>query len=162
VRSRVSGGYYLPLTRSLVAMVSSEAGYIFGLSDDVRVSDRFFLGGDSFRGFAPSGVGPRDKETHDALGGNILYAGTAELSFPLGFPEEFQIRGRVFSDVGTLTKIDGSTNDVEDSASLRASVGIGLTWRSPFGPIAIDLARPYLEETFDETEVFRFSFGTRF
>ena len=162
VRSRVSGGYYLPLTRSLVAMVSSEAGYIFGLSDDVRVSDRFFLGGDSFRGFAPSGVGPRDKETHDALGGNILYAGTAELSFPLGFPEEFQIRGRVFSDVGTLTKIDGSTNDVEDSASLRASAGIGLTWRSPFGPIAIDLARPYLEETFDETEVFRFSFGTRF
>ena len=147
----------------MIASLRSEAGYIFGLADDVRISDRFFLGGDSFRGFAPSGVGPHDSDTDDSLGGNILFAGTAELGFPLGLPEEFGIRGRVFSDFGTLTDIDDDHGaSVDDSASLRVSVGTGLTWRSTLGPIALDYAVPVRKEDFDEVERFRFSFGTRF
>ena len=41
-----------------------------GTADDVRISDRYFLGGDSFRGFAARGVGPRDTATDDSLGGS--------------------------------------------------------------------------------------------
>jgi outer membrane protein insertion porin family len=161
LRTQVSGGYYLPLTDSLVADVRSQVGYIFGLADNVLISDRFFLGGDSFRGFAPSGVGPHD--SGDSLGGDFLYSGTVELSFPLGLPEEVQVRGRVFSDFGTLFWVDNTSgNSIEDSMSLRASVGTGLTWRSPFGPIAIDFAIPFRKQSFDNTEEFRFSFGTRF
>lgn len=163
LRTTIGGGYYLPITESFIASIRSEVGYIFGIADNVRISDRYFLGGDSLRGFASRGVGPRDSATNDALGGNFLYSGTAELSFPLGLPEEVPIRGRVFSDFGAATGVDDDAGaSVDDSASPRLSVGTGLTWRSPLGPIALDFAIPILKEDFDEEERFRFSFGTRF
>lgn len=162
LRTTVSGGYYYPITDTLIASVRSEVGYILGIADDVRISDRYFLGGDSFRGFAARGVGPRDTATDDSLGGNFLYSGTAELSFPLGLPEEFQVSGRLFTDVGAVSGLDDDGPNVEDTASPRMSVGTGITWRSPLGPIAIDFAIPVLKEDFDEEERFRFSFGTRF
>ncbi len=52
--------------------------------------------------------------------------------------------------------------DLNDDASLRLSVGVGLTWVSPFGPLAVDLAYPVLKESYDEDELFRFSVGTSF
>jgi outer membrane protein insertion porin family len=162
LRTTTSAGYYIPFTESLIGSVRGEVGYIFGIADDVRISDRYFLGGDSLRGFASRGIGPRDLATDDALGGNFLYSGTVELTFPLGLPEELQIRGRVFSDFGAVTGLDDDTDTVEDTASPRLAVGTGLTWRSPLGPIAIDFAVPILIEDFDEEERFRFSFGTRF
>jgi len=162
LRSTVGAGYYLPLTESIIGSVRGEVGYIFGIADDVRISDRYFLGGDSMRGFASRGVGPRDVATDDSLGGNFLYSGTIEVTFPLGLPEELPIRGRVFSDFGAVTGLDDDGPTIEDTASPRLSVGTGLTWRSPLGPIAIDFAIPILIEDFDEEERFRFSFGTRF
>ncbi|MDF2763421.1 MAG: rane protein [Rhodospirillales bacterium] len=162
LRTTVSGGYYFPITESIIASARGEVGYIFGIADEVRISDRYFLGGDSLRGFASRGVGPRDVATDDALGGNFLYSGTAEVSFPLGLPEELQIRGRVFSDFGAVTGLDEDGPTIEDTASPRLSVGTGLTWRSPLGPIALDFAIPILIEDYDEEERFRFSFGTRF
>ena len=84
-------------------------------------------------------------------------------------PEEYKIRGRVFSDFGTLfdndfenVDTDGDGVSVTDKASIRASAGAGLTWDSPFGPFAFDLAYPFLREDFDKEEYFRFSVGTRF
>lgn len=163
LRTRVGAAYYLPLTEDLVASVSGEVGYIFGFGgEDVRITDAFFLGGNSLRGFSTAGVGPRDVNTDDALGGNTFAAGSVELSFPLGLPEEYQIRGRVFTDFGTLTDTDTDVPGVRDDASLRASVGTGITWHSPLGPLALDLAFPVAKEDFDEEEVFRFSIGTRF
>ncbi len=162
LRTTVGGGYYVPVTQSIIASVRSEVGYVLGIADDVRISDRYFLGGDSLRGFASRGVGPRDTASDDALGGNFLYSGTAELSFPFGLPEELQVRGRVFSDFGAVTGLDNDDGTVEDTASPRLSVGTGLTWRSPLGPIALDFAIPILKEDFDEEERFRFSVGTRF
>jgi outer membrane protein insertion porin family len=72
--------------------------------------------------------------------------------------------GRAFVDVGTLTGIDVDDPGgiVADSGDLRAAGGFGLSWLSPFGPIAIDFAFPFLKEDEDETENFRLSFGTRF
>ncbi len=55
-----------------------------------------------------------------------------------------------------------STLDVDDDASLRVSAGVGLTWVSPFGPIAVDVAYPIMKESYDNTEWFRFSVGTSF
>jgi len=63
----------------------------------IAKANRFFVGGGSFRGFSPAGIGPRDTDTDDALGGNAYYVGTAELRFPLGLPEELKIFGRAFT-----------------------------------------------------------------
>ena len=110
------------------------------------------------------GVGPRDANTTDALGGQYYYTGTAELSFPLGLPKEIGILGKAFFDVGSLWGVLGNTNNatVLDSQLIRAAGGVGIQWISPFGPIRIDYAIPVQKEYWDKTENFRFSFGTRF
>jgi outer membrane protein insertion porin family len=156
------GSYYYPFYPAWVLNVAGRAGYIFGLGEDVRLFDRFFLGGASFRGFKFAGVGPRDTSTGDALGGKLLYTGTIEQRFPLGLPEELRIFGRAFVEAGSLVDPDVSGPTVFDSSAVRASAGGGLSWLSPLGPIAIDLAHAFLKEDEDETELFRISFGTRF
>jgi outer membrane protein insertion porin family len=88
--------------------------------------------------------------------------GTAELTFPLGLPEELGLTAAVFTDFGTATGIDASGPTIRDSGSFRTSVGFGFLWDSPFGPVRIDIAQPLTKEAYDETERFSFSFGTRF
>jgi outer membrane protein insertion porin family len=162
LRNKVSGAYYYPIADEWTASVSGEGGYIVELGQHIRIVDRFFLGGDSFRGFQTAGVGPRDANTGDALGGREYVVGTGELSFPIGLPKELGILGRVFTTVGTLTNVDETGSNVLDSGSLRASAGVGVSWRSPFGPIRVDISKPYLKKSYDKTELLHFSFGTRF
>ncbi len=164
----LGGSIYFPLLDEVVLSLGAEAGHIFGIGEDVGINDRFFVGGDNLRGFETAGIGPRDGNS-DALGGNTFAVGTVEVEFPLGLPEEFGITGRGFSDFGVLTDVDeesvagGSPADqIFESNSLRVSVGAGVSWESPFGPVRLDFGFPVLKEDFDETETFRFSFGTRF
>ncbi len=159
----LKAGYYYPITSKWRTSLVASSGYIFGIGGrDVRINDRFFVGGDDLRGFRNSGIGPRDISTNDALGGNAYYTGTAELKFPLGLPDELGVSGAVFSDAGSLWKIDGSKVGVADNSGIRVSAGAGLLWSSPFGPIRIDFAHALKKQDEDKTETVRFSFGTRF
>lgn len=162
VRGTVGAGYYYPVADEVVAQLSGEAGLIHGVGEDVRIFNRFFVGGRDLRGFQSGGIGPRDLATMDALGGNAFFTGTAEVSFPLGLPEELGLTGAVFADFGTLTGIDESDPSIGDTGSLRSSVGVGFLWDSPFGPVRVDVSQPLSKEDYDETERFSFSFGTRF
>lgn len=172
LRSRLNYDWYtpLPLLREWVLNLSMEAGHIIGLGEDVRINERFFLGGSRLRGFKQAGVGPRLDQVNDsALGGNTFMAGSVEVFIPLGAVEEFGISASAFFDFGTLYGIDGELLDSEDNpipingtGSLRMSAGIGFSWKSPFGPIRFDFARAIKKEDFDETEFFQFNVGTRF
>jgi outer membrane protein insertion porin family len=162
LRNELLASYYYPFFPDWVINLATRGGYIHGLGEDVRLFDRFFLGGDTLRGFKFAGVGPRDTTTDDALGGNLFYTGSAELRFPLGLPEELRIFGRTFVDAGTLYDSDASGPQVEDSSEIRAAAGVGLSWLSPLGPISVDWAEPFLENPEDQTENFRVNFGTRF
>jgi outer membrane protein insertion porin family len=156
-------GYFYPFAADWTGTIIGRAGKVIGLNgQNVRISDRFFLGQDSMRGFATSGLGPRDSVTSDALGGNEYYDGTVELAFPVGLPKAFGITGRAFMDAGTVTGIDETSPQIQDTGSLRASIGAGMAWRSPFGPVRVDLGFPIVKEPFDKTELIRFNFGTRF
>ena len=136
-------------------------GYVVGYGgEDVRLSQRYFLGGNSMRGFETGGISARDKVTKDALGGNWMLYGGAELMFPLGL-DELGIRGRTFVDIGTTGKPDNiDTSDVDYSSSPRVAVGFGFEWTSPMGKIDIDFGIPVVKKDYDETEVFRLNFGT--
>lgn len=164
IRNRVDAGYYYPVADKWVLSVSGSGGYVHGLGEDVKLLDRFYIGGNEVRGFKTDGIGPRDKDTDDALGGEIFYASSLQLSFPLGLPQELDIRGRVFTDVGSSWQMaeQGMGDLVDDSSAPRLSVGTGLTWVSPFGPLGIDLGFALLKESFDKTEILRLNFGTRF
>lgn len=155
--------FYYPFRPDVVLGLFATGGWIFGLGgEDVHLSDRFFIGGSTLRGFRYGGIGPRDTTTDDALGGNVYYVGTAELRFPLGLPEELRMFGRVFGDVGTLTDLDVEGPEIKDSGNLRAGVGVGFSWLSPIGPLSIDITEAVLKDDEDQTERFRLSFGTRF
>ncbi len=162
LRNEVSSGTFFSLAERWILNIGGGGGYIVGIGDDIRIIDRFFLGGNSLRGFEDSGVGPRDLATQDSVGGNWYYRGTVGLRFPLGLPNEFGLSGRIFTDAGSVGENDSTLASITDTGSLRMSVGTGILWNSPFGPVNIDLAQAILKEDFDQTEIFRFSFGARF
>jgi outer membrane protein insertion porin family len=163
LRTRLGTGYYIPLAEEdWVLSMRAETGYIFGIGEDVRINDRFFVGGNSLRGFKIGGIGPRDLNTRDALGGNRFTTASTEVRFPLGLPSELGLSGRTFADAGTLSSLDKTGAGIADEADFRASLGVGLSWSSPFGPVKLDFGQAVLKKSYDEKEIFRFSFGTQF
>jgi outer membrane protein insertion porin family len=174
VESETGAATYYGFSDDFIASLRLDAGYVFGYNgEDVRLNNRFFKGGASFRGFEPSGVGPRDLVTDDALGANAFAIGSAQLTVPLFLPEELGITGAVFTDFGVVGLNDeedrifiiGNSlvrSNVQDSMSLRASGGFSLFWESPFGPVRVDLAEAFLKEDYDKDQFFRFSAGTSF
>ena len=163
LRTDVSTGYYIPLTDKWVLGLSSSAGYIKGIGQNVRLNNRYFLGGGTLRGFEDGGVTARSKAGNEALGGNWQATAGIQLMFPLGLPREFGMRGKIFSDFGVIGKpSDFDATQMWYSSKLRGSMGIGFVWSSPLGPINVDYARPFKKERFDETEYFRLNFGWGF
>jgi outer membrane protein insertion porin family len=167
VRARVDGAYYIPFERLLgdpnyVLAITGSVGILesFGGKRE-RIVDRFFLGGENLRGFETAGAGPRDLATQDSLGGRFLYTQTTEFRFPLPLPEEVGITGRAFVDIGGLSGSSSGAGVVDDS-SPRVGAGVGVSWRSPFGLINLDFAQAVVKKSYDETQFFRFGFGTRF
>lgn len=164
ISGKVGGQFYYPIAKDWVFTTLAEAGMIAGYSDDdVRINERYFLGGNNFRGFKSAGVGPRDISTSDSLGGNQFYRGTVQLNFPLGLPDDLGVTAHVFTDYGSLWNVDtSSTANLIDNSSLRVASGAGLTWKSPMGPLQIDFTEPILKEDYDADQIFRFNFGTQF
>ena len=172
VKTEAEVSAYWGIAPSWIVSTTASTGYISGWGGDpIRINDRFFKGGNSFRGFETAGIGPRDLTTQDALGGNFYAIGTVQLTVPNFLPEQYGIRTELFVDVGTLgvlddryTVTDQGLNDpnIVDELKLRASAGLSIHWRSPMGPIRFDLSQIIGSEEYDRTETFRFSTSTQF
>lgn len=172
VKTEADASYYYGITPAWVVSLQGSTGYVSGWNGDpIRINDRFFKGGNSFRGFETAGMGPRDLDTTDALGGNFYAIGTVELTVPNYLPEQYGIKTSLFADVGTLGVLDDrytltSTGrpdpTIVDELSLRASAGLSIHWRSPMGPIRFDISKVLSKEDYDKTESFRFSTSTQF
>ncbi|MBF0325747.1 MAG: outer membrane protein assembly factor BamA [Alphaproteobacteria bacterium] len=165
IRNNFGAGKFFPIDEGVVFSLTGNAGFMNNWGDNkIRITERYYLGGETLRGFEPMGVSPRDSGSSDALGGLWQYHGTAQLKFPLGLPQEFGVAGQVFTDIGSIGETESYTNKsgINQASSVRASVGTGISWKSPMGPVAVDLAVPVMKESFDKDELFRFSFGTRF
>lgn len=168
VRMRGDVAGYIPLERLLgdndyVIALQAGVGQLTPWGDrPERIIDRFFLGGDNLRGFALAGAGPRDTATQDPLGGRLIWTQTTELRFPLPVPSELGLLGRAFVDVGSLSNTPITGTGVADDTSPRVGAGVGISWRTPVGLINIDIAQAVVKKTYDETQLVRFGFGTRF
>ncbi|MCV0413610.1 MAG: outer membrane protein assembly factor BamA [Brevundimonas sp.] len=172
IRTEADASYYYGITPNWIVSLQGSTGYVSGWNGDpIRINDRFFKGGNSFRGFETAGMGPRDLDTTDALGGNFYAIGTVELTLPNYLPEQYGIKTSLFADFGTLGVLDDrykltSTGTVDptiaDELSLRASAGLSIHWRSPMGPIRFDISKVLAKEDYDKTESFRFSTSTQF
>ena len=154
--------WYHTLADYYTIKLFANAGSIQGYGgEDVRLTNRYFLGGYTMRGFEVGGIGARDKYTDDALGGNWMVYTGAEFGFPIGL-DELGISAHVFTDVGMVGKPDNfNENDINYDDTPRVAVGFGFQWLSPMGQIDIDFGFPIVKEDYDETEVFRLNFGSR-
>lgn len=157
------------INNKLTLKLAGTAGDIRGVSGKaVRISDRYNLGDYSLRGFAGGGVGPRDKRTEEGLGGQQYYSFSTELNFPIGLPEEFNVTGALFSDIGSVwgvklgSKSNYSKEEFYNDKSLRASVGFGFLWITRFAPIRVDWGFPVKKKKYDDTQRFHIKFSTHF
>ncbi len=253
IRTALNANKYWKLSDGgFVFSLQAEGGYIRSLEnrttatngiDNVRLTDRFYLGEPQIRGFDIRGVGPRvqrvffngevqngaavnvpvvdqNRIQDDALGGRAYYLGRAELELPLGNgAKELGLRPSIYIDAGAVfgvtrpilqtvqqrsvaipattttpalpsmplyyfvdtagalqtstdaLNLDGSARIAAlsfeerffgDSWKPRVSIGIGVNWKSPFGPFRIDLARAIIKQPGDDTKLFSFNVGTQF
>ncbi|WP_428970356.1 outer membrane protein assembly factor BamA [Sphingomonas sp. Xoc002] len=238
LRTTATFSRYHALGKGFVLNTTVDGGYIDGLGQDIRLTDRFYLGDPQMRGFDIRGVGPRvtrtyydtstipatllttsSSNTQTALGGTAYYHGRLDIELPLGSgAREMGLRPSLYMDVGAVfggkkpTLIDtcaaadaagtactAATRQYRDSsgnllyltsagvvtttdtgtpytyslgtysesyqgnsASPRLSVGIGINWNSPFGPLRLDLAKALIKEPGDDTKLVTFNVGTQF
>ena len=163
LRTNLRAGYYEPfLFKSVVLGLRGRIGNISGLGDDVTQSERFFLGGQSVRGFDSNGIGPRDTGSKAAVGGNNVYNGTLEIVSNLGVTKDAGVRWTVFSDFGSVWKTDFPSGVTEpNDQTMRSSAGFGFLWDTAIGPLSFYWAKPINEAKHDNTKTFQFSIGTR-
>lgn len=171
-RVQAEGRAYYPIADKVTLVGRILGGHIEGWGgEDVRLSDLYYRGGETVRGFDRGGFGPRDLLTNDPIGAKSYWAATAEIRFPFPFlPDELGISGAVFADAGSLW----DTNDLAkrldaenkialvDENSVRASVGASILWASPVGPLRMDLSHILQQEVYDKDEIFRFGAQTKF
>lgn len=148
----------------IVGSLSASGGHVVSTNGSLNVFDQFTIGGKDLRGFESSGIGPR-MANGDPLGGTTYFTASAETNFPMpGFPQDFNLRASFFADAGTLygNDVGNSAGAVGTDMAWRASVGAGLIWISPFGPLRFDYAVPVVKEDFDKEQRFRFSMANQF
>jgi outer membrane protein insertion porin family len=186
VKTTLDARLYNEIFPDVVAMVRGQGGWATGWGgQDLRMLDHFQGGPNMVRGFAPAGFGPRDVTQalqichdigsncglNDALGGSMYWAATVEVLTPVPFaPKDLGVRLAWFADAGQLLNYVGPTSWAQTgetlvnsgNGNLRSSVGMGLLWDSPFGPLRFDLAYALTKEPYDHTQIFRFGGGTRF
>ena len=154
---------------------SLDFGYIQTIGDDyVPRVYRYFLGGESLRGFDIAGVGSRNwyYDTY-SLGGMWKFNGSTQLNFPIFIPDEYQIKGFVFADYGILGKpparedtfpnpLTGIPQDNYIDQSWRTSAGFGIYWNTPMGPMNFSWGWPLKMNKYDRERRFLLSFETQF
>ncbi len=179
--------YYTPLVSDIVGLLHVQGGMLNSVgSNGIRMLDHFQMGPSLVRGFAPNGIGPRDLTniafggTGDALGGTKYWGASYELQMPFWFlPKEVGIKGAVYADAGSLWDYKGPTSwaatgevntpqcpncamQFSNDNVIRSSVGVGIIWASPFGPLRFDYAVPITKGAYDRVQQFKFGGGTSF
>jgi outer membrane protein insertion porin family len=164
--------YYHPINDDVVSLVRAQGGYVTGWGgQQVPLLNSFFGGPTMVRGFAPNGFGPRDLTpgtTMDNVGGSMYWATTAELQSNIpGVPQEYGLKASAFVDAGSVFRYSGPTAfpgsaqslQVANNNIVRSSVGVGLTWASPFGALTVNYAVPLTKAAYDVVQPLSFGAG---
>lgn len=152
------------LNEELTLRASLEGGFLDYADNNSRVTDRYFLGSRIMRGFAASGIGPRDAVTDDALGGNTFAVARLEAEFPLGLPEEYGITGGAFIDYGSVWDVGNtfSQSVLYDDFTPRGVAGVSIFWTTPLGPLRFNFTEAFDKQDQDVTKAFDVTISTNF
>lgn len=152
------------MSEEVTLRATLEGGLLsFGGGQNSRISDRYFLGSRTMRGFEPGGIGPRDTRTNDGLGGNAYAVARLEAQFPIGLPEEYGISGGAFIDYGSVWDTGLNSAFVEyDDWTPRAVAGVSLFWDTPVGPLRFNFTEPLDVQPNDVVKTFDVTISTEF
>ena len=151
---------YIPFNNGMIGNITFGAGAVNGVTgEDVRISKRLYVPERKLRGFKKGRIGPI--ENNDYVGGNYRAMFNVNTTLPNLFPESQNTDFRIFFDSATLWGVDYSS-EVKDSKKIRSSLGVGVDWYTPIGPLSFSLAQPITQDSTDQTETFRFNIGTTF
>ena len=151
VKMYLYGSYYHSFLETFVLELKARGGIVenYGDTDEVPIYERFFAGGArTIRGYKERGVGPRDKGTNTALGGESMVVMNAEVTFPVW---KNLIKGAVFFDTGNVWEhydVFGS----KDDTGFKSGAGIGVRVKTPIGPVKLDYGYPLNDNYDDERE----------
>ena len=150
--------WYYPISKTYTLYLRGEAGIARGINKPLPFNKRFYGGGiGSVRGYDINSLGPRDTDG-SVLGGERRFTGTAELLFPFpGLAKDRSVRLAAFVDSG---RVYGA--GVTSGGGFRHSMGIGVDWQSPFGPLRLSYARPLNAQPDDRIQRVQFTAGTTF
>ena len=118
-----------------------------------------FVPGRKLRGFERGKIGPKDGE--DYVGGNFVSSANISSTIPQVFNNLQQLDFVMFLDTANVWGVDYDSS-IDDAGKFRSSVGLGIDWMTPIGPVNFILAQPITKESTDKTETFRFNIGTTF
>ena len=126
---------------------------------DIKLSERINIPTSRLRGFESGRIGPKDGD--DYIGGNYGVAINFASTIPQILEQSQNVDFLFFIDAANLWGVDYD-NSLDDSGSIRSSLGLALDWYSPIGPLNFSLAYPITKEDSDKEETFRFNLGTTF
>ena len=160
VRGTAQYQYFYPLTKKVTLALNAELGFGAGTDGiEYPIFKNFYSGGlGSVRGFDQGTLGPRDV-TGSSIGGPKKITLNAEVIAPFpGAGNDRTLRIFAFTDVGNVFGEDQKLR----ASDLRASVGVGLSWISPIGPLRIAFANPLRKQAGDRIQKLQFQIGTSF
>ena len=126
--------------------------------DDIKLSERLYIPGRKLRGFESGKIGPKDGS--DYIGGNYVSTINATTTIPKILENVQTVDIVLFADAANIWGVD--YDDSLDKNGIRSSIGVGLDWLTPVGPLTFSFAQPITKEPTDIEEVFRFNIGTSF
>ncbi len=127
--------------------------------DNIKLSERIYIPGRKLRGFERGKVGPKDGE--DYIGGNFVTTANLSTTLPQILSNIQEVDFVMFLDAANIWGVDYDSS-IDDDGSLRSSVGVGIDWMTPIGPLNFIFAQPITKENSDKTQTFRFNLGTTF
>ena len=127
--------------------------------DNIKLSERIYIPGRKLRGFERGKVGPKDGE--DYIGGNFVTTANLTTTVPQILSNIQEVDFVMFLDAANIWGVDYSSS-IDDKGSLRSSIGLGIDWMTPIGPLNFIFAQPITKESTDKTQTFRFNLGTTF
>jgi outer membrane protein insertion porin family len=126
--------------------------------DDIKLSERLYVPGRKLRGFETGKIGPKDG--NDYIGGNYLSIINATTTLPKILENVQGVDIVMFADAANIWGVDYDSS--LDEGGIRSSIGLGLDWLTPIGPLTFSFAQPITKESSDIEETFRFNIGTSF
>ena len=126
--------------------------------DNIKLSERLYIPGRKLRGFESGKIGPKDGS--DYIGGNYVSSINATSTIPMILENAQNVDVVLFADAANVWGVDYDSS--LDKSGIRSSVGIGVDWLTPVGPLTFSFAQPITKEPDDIEESFRFNIGTSF